>query len=309
MDSLNSVSSALCERSWGNCASSAGGRGNASAPLGCACCCAGGCLMRLGERTSSLYEDPRLAPYEVGGAACAPPLGANASSEGATGTSSASKTTGFFHPDHVSGIYVRDAYHRERARRRLGGNANGRGNANGWANARDWMDDGLNRRETHRRGSFGCGGTPRPSARRCWRARGWDRTRRSRGTRRSSRRRSRRGACGETRAGERQQKTSRRGAGKSPLEEPKKQRASRGRAPVSAGRGDREWRTRRGFCDAHLKILHLLGPNAWTWLDASSMEMKRLRASFHLSLSLAVAASGAEAPGAPFWVLPCLPNR
>ena len=89
----------------------------------------------------------------------------------------------------------------------------------------------------------------------------------------------------------------------------KKQRASRGRAPGRAGRGDGEWRTRRGFCDTHLKILHLLGPNAWTWLDASSMEMKRLRASFHLSLSLAVAASGAEAPGAPFWVLPCLPNR
>ena len=91
------------------------------------------------------------------------------------------------------------AYHRERARRRLGGNANGRGNANGWANGwADWMDDGMNRRETHRRGSFGCGGTPRPSARRCWRARGWGRTRRSRGTRRSSRRRSRKGACGET---------------------------------------------------------------------------------------------------------------
>lgn len=55
----------------------------------------------------------------------------------------------------------------------------------------------MNRRETHRRGSFGCGGTPRPSARRCWRARGWARTRRSRGTRRSSRRRFRRGACGQ----------------------------------------------------------------------------------------------------------------
>ena len=104
-------------------------------------------------------------------------------------------------------------------------------------------------------------------------------------------------------------KTSRRGVGKNPLDEPKKQRASRGRAPGRAGRGDGEWRTRRGLRDAHLKILHLLGPNAWTWLDASSMEMKRLRASFHLSLSLAVAASGAEAPGAPFWVLPCLPNR
>jgi len=79
-------------------------------------------------------------------------------------------------------------------------------------------------------------------------------------------------------------------------------------APGRAGRGDRERRTRRAFRDTHLKILHLLGPNAWTWLDASSMEMKRLRASFHLSLSLAVA-SGPEAPGAPFWVLPCLPNR
>ena len=165
--------------------------------------------MRVGDRTSILYEDPRLAPYEVGGATCAPlaAIGlarANASSEGATGTSSASKTTGFFHPDHVSGMYARDGYHRERARRRLvGGNANGRGNSNGWAHeSADRMDDGMNRsRETHPRGSFGCGGTPRPSARRCWRARGWDRTRRSRGTRRSSRRRSRRGACGARRRG------------------------------------------------------------------------------------------------------------
>mmetsp|Transcript_4265 Transcript_4265/g.19015 ORF Transcript_4265/g.19015 Transcript_4265/m.19015 type:complete len:210 (-) Transcript_4265:772-1401(-) len=209
MDSLNNVSSALCERSWGNCASSAGGRGNASAPLGCACCCAGGCLMRLGERTSSLYEDPRLAPYEVGGAACAPlaAIGlarANASSEGATGTSSASKTTGFFHPDHVSARELRMRRHAA---------------------------------------PFGTS------------------------------------LLASTRMGP-------------DTPEPRNSSLVAEKIPKRS-----------------LKILHLLGPNAWTWLDASSMEMKRLRASFHLSLSLAVAASGAEAPGAPFWVLPCLPNR
>ena len=105
-------------------------------------------------------------------------------------------------------------------------------------------------------------------------------------------------------------KTSRRGVGKNPLDEPKKQRASRGRSGRAAPGAGMASGGRGGVSsDAHLKILHLLGPNAWTWLDASSMEMKRLRASFHLSLSLAVAASGAEAPGAPFWVLPCLPNR
>ena len=78
------------------------------------------------------------------------------------------------------------------------------------------------------------------------------------------------------------------------------------RADRGGARGDEC--TGYGGAETYLKILHLFGPMGVTWLDASSMEMKRLRASFHLSLSLLLA-SGAEAPGAPFWVLPCLPKR
>ena len=57
----------------------------------------------------------------------------------------------------------------------------------------------------------------------------------------------------------------------------------------------------------HLKTLHLLGPNAQTWLDASSMLMNRLRASFHLSCPESGFKGSFPAP--PFCVRPCFPKR
>ena len=67
---------------------------------------------------------------------------------------------------------------------------------------------------------------------------------------------------------------------------------------------------------AHLNTLHLFGPNAQTWLDASSMETNKFLASFHLSSPPGAAAPGAaprflsaSAAAAPFCVRPCFPNR
>ena len=57
---------------------------------------------------------------------------------------------------------------------------------------------------------------------------------------------------------------------------------------------------------AHLNTLHLFGPNAQTWLDASSMLMNRFLASFHLSCPVSGLAGSFPAP---FCVRPCFPNR
>ena len=65
--------------------------------------------------------------------------------------------------------------------------------------------------------------------------------------------------------------------------------------------------TAREKTPTHLKTLHLLGPNAQTWLDASSMLMNRLRASFHLSCPESGFKGSFPAP--PFCVRPCFPKR
>mmetsp|Transcript_2938 Transcript_2938/g.11164 ORF Transcript_2938/g.11164 Transcript_2938/m.11164 type:complete len:347 (-) Transcript_2938:745-1785(-) len=60
-----------------------------------------------------------------------------------------------------------------------------------------------------------------------------------------------------------------------------------------------------------LNTLHLFGPNALTWLDASSIEMNKFRASFHLSPASTsfAAAAGSALLAPPFWVRPCFPKR
>ena len=71
--------------------------------------------------------------------------------------------------------------------------------------------------------------------------------------------------------------------------------------------GKRPFVESREKTPTHLKTLHLLGPNAQTWLDASSMLMNRLRASFHLSCPESGFKGSFPAP--PFCVRPCFPKR
>ena len=58
--------------------------------------------------------------------------------------------------------------------------------------------------------------------------------------------------------------------------------------------------------ESYLNTLHLFGPTALTWLLASSIEMKRFLASFHLSPPSTGLAGSFPVP--PFCVRPCLPN-
>jgi hypothetical protein len=83
-------------------------------------------------------------------------------------------------------------------------------------------------------------------------------------------------------------------------------RESRDCSPVPSFRENDRSRRKRDRKKTHLKTLHLLGPNAQTWLDASSMLMNRFLASFHLSCPVSGLAGSFPAP---FCVRPCFPNR
>ena len=107
-------------------------------------------MRRVPDALGGSNVDPvrgSAAPYEGGGrSAPSPPSGwlEQTYPRRAPPNVVGVQDDGILHPDHVSGMYARDGYHRERARRRLvGGNANGRGNSNGWANeSADRMDPG-----------------------------------------------------------------------------------------------------------------------------------------------------------------------